>query len=146
MSAITPVDIGDNRYAPDAVSDVVLYNFNGAENMTLGQLVIAVCINRAAAIENQSVMVANHLAKVNDQIEEYAQEIANALASYKSDYDEAINKYKELKSKLDTLTTEAQQLTIDLSTLTSRRDVAYNTSSSVSKTLGDNMFDTASRF
>ena len=146
MSAITPVDIGDNRYAPDAVSDVVLYNFNGATNLTLGQLVMAVCVNRAAAIENQSVTVANHLAKVNEQIEEYAQEIEDALASYRSGYDTAMNKYKELKSKLDTLTTEAQQLTIDLSTLTSRRDVAYNTSSSVAKTLGDNMFDTAARF
>ena len=146
MNVINPVTIGENRYAPDAVQDVALYNFNGAENLTLGQLVLAVCINRAAAIENQSVTVANHLAKVNEEIEDYAQQIEDALASYKSGADEALAKYKELKNKMDTLTTEAQQLTIDLSTLTSRRDVAYNTGSSVTKTLGDNMFETAGRF
>ena len=146
MDAITQVDIGENRYAPDAVQAVSLYNFNGATNLTIGQLVMAVCVNRAAAIEQQSVTVANHLARVNEQIEELAQEIEDALSASVSETNAALEKYEALKNQMDPLTTEAQQLTIDLSTLASRRDVIYNTSSSVAKTLGENMFETAGRF
>jgi len=53
--------IGTNRYAPAEASDIVLYAFNGVEDLTLAQLVMAVCIRQAALIERQSVVKMNEI-------------------------------------------------------------------------------------
>lgn len=51
--------IGTNAYAPTGADDVNLYAYNGVSDLTLGQLVMAVCIRQAALIERQTVMKMN---------------------------------------------------------------------------------------
>jgi hypothetical protein len=47
--------IATNRYAPAGSRAINLYSTGTAENLTLGQLVSAVCIRTAGALEEQSV-------------------------------------------------------------------------------------------
>lgn len=58
MSEILVEHIGTSRYAP---VDLDTYQYNGLEGLSFGQLVMAVCCRRAAAIENQSVVKMNEL-------------------------------------------------------------------------------------
>ncbi len=58
MSEILIEHIGTSRYAP---VDLDTYQYNGLEGLSFGQLVMAVCCRRAAAIENQSVVKMNEL-------------------------------------------------------------------------------------
>ena len=58
MSEILIEHIGTSRYAP---VDLDTYQYNGLEGLSFGQLVMAVCCRRVAAIENQSVIKMNEL-------------------------------------------------------------------------------------
>lgn len=58
MSEIYVEQIGTSRYAPVAVN---AYQYNGLEGLSFGQLIMAVCCRRAAAIESQSVLKMNEL-------------------------------------------------------------------------------------
>lgn len=60
----TPVEIetiGTLRYAPAGSNSVNLYNVNGLEGQTLGQLVMAVCCQRAALDEQLAVVQMNRM-------------------------------------------------------------------------------------
>lgn len=58
MSEILVEQIGTSRYAPVEIS---AYQYNGLEGLSFGQLIMAVCCRRAAAIESQSVVKMNEL-------------------------------------------------------------------------------------
>ena len=58
--------IGAMRYATDAASAVNLYSTGAASGLTLGQLVMAVCLNTAASYEKQSVNKMNTVTKNSD--------------------------------------------------------------------------------
>ena len=47
--------IGTNRYAPEGANAVRLYSIEGADGLTLAQLVAAVCIHRGASLEARAV-------------------------------------------------------------------------------------------
>ena len=53
--------IGTNPYAPAGANDVCLYDFGDVTGLTLPQLMMAVCIRRAAVIEEQSVLKMNEV-------------------------------------------------------------------------------------
>lgn len=53
--------------------------------------------------------------------------------------------FDQLKTVLDAATRQSQQDTIELQTLVSRRDIAFNTSSTTVKALGQSMGNTAAR-
>ena len=55
--------IGEMRYATDASSAVNLYSTGTASGLTLGQLVMSVCLNTAASYEKQSVNKMNAITK-----------------------------------------------------------------------------------
>lgn len=61
MSSIQIEQIGVNAYAPQGANGIDLYAFNGAEELTLAQLMMAVCIRQAAIIESQSVLKMNEI-------------------------------------------------------------------------------------
>lgn len=61
MSAILVEKIGVNAYAPEGANEIDLYSFGGAEGLTLPQLMMAICIRRAALIEDQSVLKMNEI-------------------------------------------------------------------------------------
>ena len=51
--------IGTNRYAPENSAAINLYGYDYASNLTLTQLIQAVCIRTAAMYEAQSVTKMN---------------------------------------------------------------------------------------
>jgi len=60
-SAISYVEIGTNRYAPEGSDAVVLYSYNGVTGLTVAQLMMAVCIKLGCLIEDQSVAKMNQI-------------------------------------------------------------------------------------
>ncbi len=66
MSEIYVEQIGTSRYAP---VDVNAYQYNGLGGLSFGQLIMAVCCRRAAAIESQSVVKMNELTATTSWLE-----------------------------------------------------------------------------
>ena len=162
--------IATNRYAPQGSDAISLYTNGAASGLTLGQLVISVCLNSAAAYEGQSVVKMNVLtsgATVLDDASKWMEKIANDTADWAeakayltntlgvdaSTLPDAINTYdkrmaavKAVKEKIDALAQQQQRDMIDLQTLVNRRDVAYSTSSNVVRSLGTSMDADAANF
>lgn len=72
-SAIQVEKIGENRYAPEGANDVNLYAFSGVYDLTLGQLIMAICIRSASVIEEQSVLKMNEVNASASYLEVLAQ-------------------------------------------------------------------------
>ncbi len=60
-SVVQAEKIGINAYAPQGANGIYLYDFDGVEGLTLPQLMMAVCIRRAAIVEGQSVLKMNEI-------------------------------------------------------------------------------------
>ena len=75
-STIYRVSIGTNRYAPEACSDISMYRTSAdGEDFSLGQLIAAVSIRTAAALEARSVLNLNRLANKS----EFSKALSNAI-------------------------------------------------------------------
>lgn len=85
MEMIEAVEIGTNRNGewgtfydadgkPEArpITGINLYNYGGCENLTLGQLVNAVCCRAGAALEAQSVAKMNNITRHSQRLNSYA--------------------------------------------------------------------------
>lgn len=167
---IEPVEIAVNRYAPAGSDAINLYSYDLASNLTLGQLVQAVCLRSAAAYESESVTKMNLMNTGTQKLDDAAdwlKKIVNGSANWEAAKDFLVNKMgieesalpsgidtydkrmqaaKALQDKMDTLTQSQQEDMIDLQTLVNRRDVAYSTSSSVVRTLGMSQNQDAQNF
>jgi len=80
MSEIYATRIATSRYAVPGEQSIDLYSVKGADNLAFGELVIAVCVRRAAYLERASVVYNNQLADGADKIEElsdYLEELAD---------------------------------------------------------------------
>jgi hypothetical protein len=160
--------IAVNRYAPEGNQAINLYSIETARDLTLGQLVAAVCIRTAGALEEQSVNKMNIMSIGTEQLEkaaDYMQQIAEESMSdwatakaYLSDtvgveglpddlssYEKRMQAINAIKERLDTLTQQAQEDMIDLQTLINRRDMTFNTSSNIVKAIGNSKLNTASK-
>ena len=160
--------IATNRYAPQGSEAINLYSTGAADNLTLGQLVSAVCIRTAGALEEQSVNKMN-LMNANteklDQASTYLQQIAEStltdwtsakdylesalgvtgLPDDLSTYNRRMQAINAIKEKLEGMTQQAQEDMIDLQTLINRRDLSYNTSSNIVKTMGNSKTNSAGK-
>ena len=160
--------IATNRYAPAGSRAINLYSTGAAEDLTLGQLVAAVCIRTAGAIEEQSVNKMNMMSVGTEKLEKassYMQAIADesmsdwataksyltntigvtGLPDDLSTYEKRMQAVKVIKEKLEAMTQQAQEDMIDLQTLINRRDMTYNTSSNVIKAMGNSKNNSASK-
>ncbi len=150
--AIEIMAIAANRNAPTSSAAVNLYGTGSASGLTLGQLIIAVCIKSAAVYEDQSVLKMNKMTSGSLLLSEgskWLETIANGSADWDAalafltgkmgiaasglpdgldTYNKRITACVALKAKLDTLTQRQQEEMIDLQTLVNRRDVAFSTS------------------
>ena len=165
---IEATQIATNRYAPAGSRAINLYSTGTAENLTLGQLVSAVCIRTAGALEEQSVNKMNMMSIGTEKLEKasaYMQEIAEetmsdwaAAKAYLADtvgvsglpddlstYEKRMQAVNAIKEKLDSMTQQAQEDMIDLQTLINRRDMTYNTSSNVIKAMGNSKTNSAGK-
>ena len=165
---IEATQIATNRYAPAGSRAINLYSTGTAENLTLGQLVSAVCIRTAGALEEQSVNKMNMMSIGTEKLEKaslYMQEIAEetmsdwaAAKAYLADtvgvsglpddlstYEKRMQAVNAIKDRLETMTQQAQEDMIDLQTLINRRDMTYNTSSNVIKAMGNSKTNSAGK-
>jgi hypothetical protein len=160
--------IAVNRYAPDGNQAINLYSTETAGNLTLSQLVAAVCIRAAGALEEQSVNKMNIMSIGTETLEKassYMQQIAEESMSdwttakaYLSDtvgvaglpedlssYEKRMQAVNAIKERLETLTQQAQEDMIDMQTLINRRDMTFNTSSNIVKAIGNSKLNAAAK-
>lgn len=160
--------IAVNRYAPEGSKAINLYSTSTADNLTLGQLVSAVCIRTAGALEEQSVNKMNLMSVGTEKLEKasaYMQAIAEetmsdwaAAKAYLTDtvgvtglpddlstYEKRMQAVNAIKEKLEAMTQQAQEDMIDLQTLINRRDMTFNTSSNIVKAMGNSKTNSAGK-
>ena len=164
--------IAINRNAPIDAQAINLYSngLEGGSGLTLGQLVISVCLHSAAAYEGQSVVKMNTMTAGSvklDTASKWMEQIAAGTADWTAakayltgtlgipastlpsdinTYDRRIAAITALKEKVDALAQQQQRDMIDLQTLVNRRDVAYSTSSNVVRSLGSSQEANAANF
>jgi hypothetical protein len=147
-----------------------MYDTGASGPLTLGQLVQAVCIRTAAALEAQSVNKMNTMTAGSVKLDDAAGWLTkivqgtadwpaarafltgtmgvdqSALPADLTSYDRRMQAANALKSKMETLTQSQQEEMIDLQTLVNRRDVAFSTSSNIVRALGTSTMDNAQNF
>ena len=160
--------IAVNRYATEGSQAINLYSTGTAEDLTLGQLVAAVCIRTAGALEEQSVNKMNimnigveQLDKASVYMQQVADESMSDWAAAKtylsgtvgvsglpddlSSYEKRMQAVNAIKERLDALTQQAQEDMIDMQTLINRRDMTFNTSSNIIKAIGNSKMNAAAK-
>ena len=165
---IEPVQIATNRYAPDGAQGIYMYAMDG-EQLTLGQLVAAVCIKTGTCVEMRSILKVNTMnshTEIINTASEYLQQLAedrvsdwatiksyliNTLGVSSSDLPNDVSTYTKrfqainaMKVKMEALTRQAQEDMIDLQSMINKRDVAYSTGTSVVSELGSSSNNIAS--
>lgn len=161
--------IATNRYAPEGSQAINLYSTATADDLTLGQLVAAVCIRSADAVQAQSVNKMNLMSVGTERLEKtsaYVKAIAeNTLADWAgakaylegtigvtglpdnlSSYKKRIQAVNAVKEKLEVLTQKAQEDMIDMQTLMNRNDMILNTSSNIVRAMGGTKMNAANKF
>ena len=166
--SIQASQIATNRYAPAGSEAINLYSTGAAEDLTLGQLVAAVCVRTAGALEEQSVNKMNLMSFGTEKLEKaslYMQAIAEetmsdwtgakaylegtigatGLPDDLSTYEKRMQAVNAIKEKLEAMTQQAQEDMIDLQTLINRRDMTFNTSSNIIKAMGNSKTNSAGK-
>ncbi len=137
MSEISATTIARNRYATEDANRILLYNYNGCENMTIPQLVNAICVRSASYLERSSAVQMNMLTQGSDTVErltyyaewvldgidseENAQEWEAKWADRRKNFDTVRPTYKEMTEFLQELGVTG--LT-DVSGMTAEQDAA----------------------
>ncbi len=158
---IEAVQIATNRYAPDGAQAINMYRIDG-EQLTLGQLMAAVCIQAGASMEAQTILKVNSMNGNTDilntasgYLKQLAEEnisnwatiksfLVNTLEIPSSGLPETVNSYNDrfkainaMKVKMELLTRKAQEDMIDVQSMINKRDVAFTTGTNVVKELGN---------
>ena len=168
---IEAVKIATNRNAPAGAQSINLYStgLDGGENLTIGQLAIAVSMHSAAVYEAQSVLKMNRMTADSDKLAQsaiYMQTISDGSTdwaqakAYMQDtlgitetlpdnidsYANRMTAIAALKAKVDAMTQSQQEDMIDMQTLVNRRDVAFSSSSNIVRALGSSQSGNAQNF
>ena len=167
--AIESVQIATNRNAPAGSEAINLYSYEYASNLTIAQLVQAVCLRSAATCEKRSVIKMNMMASGSDTLDyaaNWLKKIADGSANWTDaknfmatmgipasglpddidTYEKRMQAAKALQDKMNLLAQSQQEDMIDLQTLVNRRDVAYSTSSGMVRSLGQSTSQDAANF
>lgn len=83
---IESVSIGKNRNG-DPTASVNLYSYGEAKNLTLGQLVNAVCCRAGFALETQSVSLVNYMTAKTRRLKAAAKVMETLVAGAEKGYD-----------------------------------------------------------
>ena len=166
--------IATNRYAPSGSEAINLYGYDLASNLTLTQLIQAVCIRTAAAYEAQSVIKMNKMTAGSQTLDEasgWLKAVAEGTSNWSAartfcinklgipasslpaEEDSDITSYNKrmqvaaaMQDKMNNLAQSQQEEMIDLQTMVNRRDVAFSTSSGVVRTMGQSQMQDAANF
>lgn len=154
--AIEPVQIATNRNASVEAQAINLYNTDYADNLTLGQLMSAVCLRAGAFLEARSIRKMNEMDKGTAQIDELSalmerlsrEEVdptdwailrnriedrygLTSLPATIASYADRLAAITALKTRLDQVTQASQEDMIDLQSYVTARDVAFTTSTNL---------------
>lgn len=170
MAEIYAEAIGANRYAPESCANIELYGYNGAERLTVGQLVNAVVVRRCALIERHSVLEMNMIATDSGRIERLGALASDILASSAnwasirseliadfgvedsslpdviSSYNKRMQAFEAVKQKIEACNSSVDRTVIELQTAVSRRDAMYNMATTICSHLGKSEQNTASAY
>ncbi len=168
--SISSVQIATNRNAPAGSEAINLYSYEYASNLTIVQLVQAVCLRSAATCEKRSVIKMNMMASGSETLDcaaDWLKKIADGSANWtdaknfmvntmgvpESGLPDGLDTYTKrmqaamaLQDKMNVLAQSQQEDMIDLQSLVNRRDVAYSTSSGVVRAVGQSMSQDAGNF
>ena len=114
MSEISATTVAVNRYAPEGSEAVQLYNYNGAEGLTLGQLCAAFSLRRAALLENQSVGIMNRIVAGSDRLDMLSDYAQRAVKADALDAGARASLYDEIKAYLGGIGTDTSTLPANL--------------------------------
>ena len=171
MAEIFLETIGTNRYAPEGADAITLFDYNGAEGLTIGQLLNAICIRRGVYQEKQAVLVMNrlsveteklsHLAEITDRILEAKGDwnaadfdfltkdleiAAKDLPDRLDTYQKRMKAFELARQKLQEINGSVERISIQLQSAISRRDVIYSIATMTVQHLGKSMVQTAGYF
>lgn len=166
--SIEATQIAVNRYAPAGGEAINLYSTETAGDLTLAQLVAAICIRTAGALEEQSVNKMNIMSFGTEMLENAATHMRQIADGTMSDWASArsylantvgvaglpdsissherrMQAINAIKERLVAMTHQAQEDMIDMQTLINRRDMTFNTSSNIVKAIGNSKLNAASK-
>ena len=163
MSAIDTIQIGVNRYAPSGSGDINLYATSASTPLTLGQIIQAVCIHSAAALENQSVLKMNAMntgTVLLDEAAGWLEKIADGSANWGAAKQFLVGtmhidanvlpadltSYDRRMQAAAALNQTQQQDMVDLQSIVNRRDVAHSTAANVVRALANSASANAANF
>ena len=162
--------IGAMRYATDSASAVNLYSTGKASGLTLGQLVMAVCLNTAASYERQSVNKMNTITKNSGLLQtgsEWIEKIVDDNASWSRlkkfllgelgvletslpakirTHDDKLKVISLMTERMNAIMQTQQQDMVALQSYVSRRDTAFSSSANIVRALGRSMNGCANNF
>ncbi len=158
---IEAVQIATNRYAPDGAQAINMYRIDG-EQLTLGQLMAAVCIKAGTSMEAQTILKVNSMNGNTDVLNtasEYLKQLAennvsnwanvklfiintlgvpsSGLPDNIASFNDRLKAINAMKVKMELLTRKAQEDMIDVQSMINKRDVAFTTGTNVVKELGN---------
>ena len=160
---IEATQIATMRYAPEGSSAINLYSNGAADGLTLGQLVISVCMRTATSYERQSVNKMNVISKNAEILKtgsQWVERILNGSASWTraktfimgslgagadelpeniKTYDNRLKAASVATDKMNAIMQTQQQDLVALQSYVSRRDTAYSSSSNIVRALGRSM-------
>lgn len=159
---------------PELATQANVYTLPGVEEadgtlrkFSIGQLVLAICLTRAADLErvivekmeamSQNTADLEELTKLDQNLAEWCGNASNKNARWNPSadlqaafqalgepfysaacsYDEAVELMSRVESKMDSLNSVSQTTLIDIQSLTSKRDDAYNLATNFLKTVGN---------
>ena len=170
MDLIDTIQIATNRYAPEGSNAINMYGTGASGALTIGQLVQAVCLHSAAALEAQGVVKMNNMTEGSVLLDEAAGwlgKIADGSADWSAaktflvgemgldastlppdltSYDRRMQAAAALKNKMDSLAQSQQEDMVDLQSIVNRRDVAHSTASNVVRALANSANANAANF
>lgn len=171
MAEIFLEKIATNRYAPEGAGDISLFAYNGAEGLTLGQLINAVCVRRGVYQEKQSVLVMNRLAGETDRLSRLADitdRFLDATGAWNADdfkflteelkidadslpkeldtYRKRMQAFDIARNKMQEINGSVERIAIQLQSAISRRDAIYSVATMMVSHLGKSMAQTANMF
>lgn len=170
MDLIDTIQIATNRYAPEGSNAINMYGTGASGTLTIGQLVQAVCLHSAAALEAQGVVKMNNMTEGSVLLDEAAGwlgKIADGSADWSAaktflvgemgldsstlppdltSYDRRMQAAAALKNKMDSLAQSQQEDMVDLQSIVNRRDVAHSTASNVVRALANSANANAANF
>jgi len=148
MSEISASTVGVFRNAPSGSSAIELYNYNGAEEMTVSQLVMAIAIRASAVYERDSVVQLNLMNRGVDRIKtltDYGEKVLagdNAawpdikksleqtygltkLPDSITSYTDQMSVMEQIRQKLTDENSSVDRIAIEIETAINRRDSEY---------------------